>query len=328
MTPDRSPAYQDFLRAGVRPATDTVCRFIAQQRDRFGVVPICRALRVHDVQIAPRTFYAWAARSPSRRALWDTIITELLAGVYEPDQAGRRRPESLYGATKMWAHLQRQGVPVARCTVERLMRANGWRGVRRERRVRTTVRAGVDRATDLVNRRFHAPAPNRLFVADFTYVPITSGGFAYTAFVVDAYAGADLVSRALAEAVETRAREGHPIRPGAVHHSDAGTQYTSIAFGHHLLEAGIQPSVGSIGDAYDNALAETTIGLYKTECTRPGSPFHTGLRTVLDVEQATAAWVHWYRTTRLMHRLGRRPPAEAEADYYAQHHQADHQVAQ
>ena len=291
------------------------------------------------MQIAPRTFYAWAARGRSRRALWDTTITELLAGIYEPDQPGPCPPESLYGATKMWAHLQRQGIPVARCTIERLMRANGWRGVRRDRRVRTTIRAGVARASDLVERRFHAPAPNRLFVADFTYVPITSGGFAYTAFVVDAYAGdivgwhvaghadATLVSRALADAVETRAREGHPIQPGAVHHSDAGTQYTSIAFGAHLLDAGIHPSVGSIGDAYDNALAETTIGLYKTECTRPGSPFHTGLRTVPDVERATLTWVHWYRTSRLMHRLGRRPPAEAEADYYAQHHQADHQVA-
>ena len=290
------------------------------------------------MQIAPRTYYAWRSRGPSRRALWDTTITELLAGVYEPDQSGRRAPESLYGATKMWAHLQRQGVPVARCTVERLMREHGWRGVRRDRRTRTTVSSGVPRAADLVERRFHAPAPNQLFVADFTYVPITSGGFAYVAFIIDAYAGtiagwhvahhadATLVSHALADALETRRRQGHPITAGAVHHSDAGVQYTSIAFGQHLLDAGIHPSIGSVGDAYDNALAETTIGLYKTECTRPGSPFHTGLRTVLDVERATAAWVHWYRTSRLMHRLGRRPPAEAEADYYAQH-DLHHQVA-
>jgi putative transposase len=285
---------------------------------------------VHDVQIAPRTFYAWAARGPSRRALWDTTITELLAGYYTPDEHGRRAPESLYGARKMWAHLYRQGVPVARCTVERLMRANRWTGVRRDRRVRTTIPAPTPRPADLVQRRFHAKAPNRLFVADFTYVPLTRGGFGYVAFVVDAFAGdiagwhvatradADLVSRALADAVDTRAREGHPINAGAIHHSDAGTQYTSIAFGQHLRNAGIQPSVGSIGDAYDNALAETTIGLYKTECTRPGSPFHTGLHTLTDLERATAAWVHWYRTRRLMHRLGRRPPAEAEAQHYAQ----------
>jgi putative transposase len=294
-------------------------------------------LKLHNVQIAPRTFYAWCSRGPSRRALWDATITELLASHYEPDEQGRRRPESLYGAVKMWAHLNRQGIPVARCTVERLMRAHGWRGVRRDRRIRTTVRSGAARAADLVNRRFHASAPNRLFVADFTYVPITSGGFAYVAFVIDAYAGtivgwrvathADhtLVGRALSDAVETRRREGHPVAAGAVHHSDAGTQYTSIAFGNHLLDAGIYPSIGSVGDAYDNALAETTIGLYKTECTRPGSPFHTGLHTAAHVEGATAAWVHWYNTARLMHRLGRRPPAEAEADYYAKH--ADHPVA-
>jgi transposase InsO family protein len=294
-------------------------------------------LKIHDVQIAPRTFYAWRSRGPSKRALWDTTITELLAGIYQPDHTGRRPPESLYGAAKMWAHLQRQGVPVARCTVERLMQAHGWRGVRRDRRTRTTTPAvGVARPGDLVQRRFHAPAPNRLFVADFTYVPITSGGFAYTAFVIDAYAGdipgwhvarhadATLVSHALADALETRNREGHPVT-SAVHHSDAGTQYTSIAFGHHLLDAGIRPSIGSVGDAYDNALAETTIGLYKTECTRTGSPFHTGLRSVADVEAATAAWVYWYRTARLMHRLGRRPPAEAEANYYAQ--PTDHPAA-
>jgi transposase InsO family protein len=289
------------------------------------------------VQIAPRTFYAWRSRGPSQRALWDTAIVELLAGYYEPGPGRPRRPESLYGASKMWAHLNRDGIPVARCTVERLMREHGWRGVRRDRRVRTTVRSGVAKAADLVKRRFHAPAPNRLFVADFTYVPITSGGFAYTAFIIDAFAGdipgwhvtshADqtLVSRALANALETRRNEGHPVTAGAVHHSDAGTQYTSIAFGGHLLDAGIHPSIGSVGDAYDNALAETTIGLYKTECTRPGSPFHTGLHTTTDVERATAAWVHWYRTTRLMHRLGRRPPAEAEAEYYAQ--PTDHPVA-
>lgn len=293
----------------------------------------------HGVQIAPRTFYAWRGRGPSRRALWDTTVTEVMAGIYRPDQHGRRPPESLYGAVKMWAHLNREGITVARCTVERLMRANGWRGVRRDRRVRTTVRdPHAGRAPDLVDRRFHAPAPNRLLVADFTYVPIGRGGFAYTAFVIDAYAGTiagwhvttrpdtNLITRALADAVETRRRQGHPITTGAVHHSDAGCQYTSIAFGQHLTEAGIRPSIGSVGDAYDNALAETTIGLYKTECTRPGSPFHTGLHTATDVELATASWVHWYNTARLMHRLDRRPPAEAEADYYAEHH-ADHPVA-
>jgi putative transposase len=192
---------------------------------------------VHGVQIAPRTYYAWRGRGPSRRALWEITVTELLAGFYEPDGRGRRRPESLYGAVKMWAHLHRQGIPVARCTVERLMRAHGWRGVRRDRRVRTTIAgAGAARAADLVDRRFRASAPNALFVADFTYVPVTAGGFVYTAFVIDAYAGAivgwqvagkpdaDMVGRALADALETRRRQGHPVTAGAVHHSDAGTQ--------------------------------------------------------------------------------------------------------
>lgn len=289
------------------------------------------------MQIAPRTYYAWLSRGPSRRALWELTLTEILAGYYEPDERGRRRPESLYGAEKMWAHLRRQGIPAARCTVERLMRAHGWRGVRRGRRIRTTISAGVTKAPDLVQRRFTAAAPNLLFVADFTYVPLIGGGFAYTAFVIDAFAStivgwhvaqratAALVSRALADAIETRDRAQHPVSPGAVHHSDAGAQYTAIVFGQHLADAGIQPSIGSIGDAYDNAMAETTIGLYKTECAQAGSPFHTGLHTAADVEHATAAWVHWYNTHRLMHRLGRRPPAEAEAEHYS-HHSADHPV--
>jgi len=232
----------------------------------------------------------------------------------------------------MWAHLQRQGIPVARCTIERLMRKHGWQGVRRTRKVRTTL-ANPDspRAPDLVDRHFGVEAPNRLFVADFTYVPVRSR-FVYTAFVIDAFAGtivgwqvadratADLVETALADALETRRRQGRPVSAGAVHHSDAGTQYTSVGFGHRLQEAGIEPSIGSVGDAYDNALAETTIGLYKTECIRPGSPFHTGLHSLTDVEAATASWVHWYNTNRLMHRLDRRPPLEAEANYYDQHH--------
>jgi len=164
--------------------------------------------------------------------LWETTITEILAGYYEPDEHGHRRPESLYGAVKMWAHLRRQGFEVARCTVERLMRANGWSGVLRTRKVRTTVpHSGADRAPDLVDRTFGVPAPNTLFVADFTYVRVRSG-FVFTAFVVDAYAGvilgwdvagsahAVMVERALADALETRKRQNRRIPKGAVHHSD------------------------------------------------------------------------------------------------------------
>jgi putative transposase len=295
-------------------------------------------LRHYHIQIAPRTFYAWLSRGPSRRGLWDATITEILASYYEPDEHDRRKPESLYGAVKMWAHLNRQGIPVARCTVERLMRGNGWRGVVRTKKVRTTVPdRAAGRASDLVDRCFAAAAPNQLLVADFTYVRVRTG-FVYTAFVIDAFAGmivgwdvtstanAAMVERALADGLDLRRRQGHPIHSGAVHHSDAGSQYTSVAFGKQLVEAEILPSIGSVGDAYDNALAETTIGLYKIECIQAGSPFHSGLADLGAVELATAEWVHWYNTARLMHRLGRRPPAEAEADYYAQQ-QHDQPVA-
>lgn len=261
--------------------------------------------------------------------MWETTLTEILAGYYEPDADGRRPPESLYGAVKMWAHLNRQGIQAARCTIERLMRAHGWAGVTRSKRIRTTIPdPAAARAPDLVDRQFKVEAPGRLLVADFTYVAV-HGRFVYTAFVIDAYAGrivgwqvgaratAALVETALADALETRRRQGHPITAG-IHHSDAGAQYTSLAFTERLAIEGISPSIGSVGDAYDNALAETTIGLYKTECIRPGSPFHDGLTSLVEVELATANWVHWYNTSRLLHRLGRRPPAEAEADYYDQ----------
>jgi putative transposase len=313
----------------VRPDTDVVCRFIDEQRYRFGVAPICRILTAHGIVASPRTYYAWRARGPSKRALWEVAVTEMLADIYTPDADGRRRPESLYGATKTWAYLHGQGVPVARCTVERLMRQHGWRGVRRGRAPRTTIAdPGQARAPDLVDRHFKADAPNRLLVADFTYVRIRSG-FVYTAFVIDAFAGviagwdvaghpdAAMVVRALTDAAETRARQGHPITAGAIHHSDAGRQYTAVAFSRQLLDLQLRGSIGSVGDAYDNALAEATNGLYKTECVNPGSPFHDGLNDRAHVEQATAAWVHWYNTRRLMHRLGLRTPQQAEADHYA-----------
>ena len=281
--------------------------------------------------IAPRTYYAWRAHGPSKRALWEITVTELLAGIYVPDRDGWRPPECLYGARKMWAYLRGQGVPVARCTVERLMRQHGWRGVLRGQPPRTTLPdLAHRRAADLVDRHFKADAPNQLLVADFTYVRIR-GGFAYTAFVIDAYAGlvvgwavtshpnAEMVLRALNDAAETRARQGHPITPGAIHHSDAGRQYTAVAFATRLQQLGLRGSIGSVGDAYDNALAEATNGLYKTECIQPGSPFHHGLDDLADLELATAGWVHWYNTRRLMHRLGLRSPLHAEADYYADH---------
>lgn len=288
-------------------------------------------LSEHGVKIAPRTFYAWLARPPSARALWDTVITEVLAGYYEADEHGRRKPESLYGATKMWAHLQRQGITVARCTVERLMRANGWQGVTRRKKVRTTVcDPAAARAADLVKRQFRVPAPNMLLVADFTYVRLASGVFVYTAFAIDAYAGRIVgwtcsaskedrfVRHAIRHAAQLRSNEGNPLSGRTIHHSDAGSQYTSVRFGETLSLSGLVPSIGSVGDAFDNALAETTIGLYKTEAVRDDSPFRRGpLQRLADVELLTADWVHWYNTDRLMHRLGRIPPIEYEAVYYA-----------
>jgi transposase InsO family protein len=321
----------------VRPATALICQFIDERKEEFGVAPICRALSANGIQIAPRTYWARRVAVPGKRVLWDTAVTEILTGIYEPDENGRRPPESLYGTVKMWAHLNRQCIPVAKCTVERLKRAHGWRGVTRGRRVRTTVAdPGAARAPDLVRRQFKASRPGQLHVADFTYVPLVTGRFAYTAFVVDAFAGlipgwecslskqAAFVESAIRQAAEYRARQGNPITGQAIHHSDAGSQYTSVHFTETLMLAGLIPSIGTVGDALDNALAETTIGLYKTECIRDSSPFRNGpLETLADVEQITSAWVWWYNTSRLMHRLGRRPPAEAEAEYY-DHHRAGH----
>jgi putative transposase len=301
------------------------------------VPPICRALSAHGIVIAPRTYWSRQSAAPGKRALWDTVVTEILAGIYEPDAHGRRPPESLYGSVKMWAYLNRQGIPVAKCTIERLKRAHGWRGAIRGRRVRTTVPdPAAARAPDLVRRQFRASRPGQLHVADFTYVPLSGGRFACTAFVIDAFAGlipgwecslskkAAFSGSAIRGAAVYRARQGNPITGGAIHHSDAGSQYTSVHFTETLMLAGLIPSIGTVGDAFDNALAETTIGLYKTECIRDGSPFRNGpLVTLADVEEITSAWVWWYNTRRLMHRLGRRPPAEAEAEYY-DHHRASH----
>jgi putative transposase len=211
-----------------------ICDFIDAHKDRFGVVPICRALSAHGLKIAPRTYWARRSRPPSRRSVRDAALTEILAGIYEPGEKGRRRPESLYGSLKMWEHLRRQGITVARCTVERLMRAGGWRGVTRARTVRTTIPDPArTRAPDLVKRNFTADRPGQLHVADFTYVPLDGGGFGYTAFCIDAFAGliagwecslskeTAFVQKAIRQAAALRARQGHPLE-GAIHHSDAG----------------------------------------------------------------------------------------------------------
>lgn len=256
----------------------------------------------------------------------------MLAGLFEPGPGGRRAPESLYGAVKAWGWLRRQGISAARCTVERIMRANGWRGnVRGPRKTRTTSPdPAAERFPDLVKRQFKAEAPGRLLVADFTYLPLAAGGFAYVAFVIDAYAGTirgwecslskttAFIQRAIRQAAAQLAGLGHPLATGAIHHSDAGSQYTSVRFTETLMLAGLAGSIGTVGDAYDNALAETTIGLYKSECARDGSPFRDGPpATLADAEKITGAWVHWYNRDRLMHRTGLRPPAEADQRYWA-----------
>ena len=309
-----------------------ICRFIAQNRDVFGVVPICTALAGHGIQIAPRTFFAFVKRPPSKRELWDITIGELIGSYHQIQPGtGRKKPESMYGVVKMWAQLRRDGIPVARCTVARVMRAHGWKGVTRTKKVRTTVSdPAAARPADLVHRQFRVPAPNRLFVADFTYVPLPGDRFVYTALVIDAFSGLipgwecsatkhqEMVQSAIRQAARCRARQGRPLAGETVHHSDAGSQYTAIRFGETLKLEGLLPSIGSVGDAYDNALAETTIGLYKAECVRPFSPFNDGpFETISQVERATSEWVHWYNTTRIMHRLGRISPAEAEQRYYS-----------
>jgi putative transposase len=302
-------------------------RFIAEHADRtdgglrWGVEPICRVLSEHGCPVAPSTYYdarTAAERGPSPRGLRDERLKSEIRRVHQ-DNYG------VYGARKVWLALNREGIAVARCTVERLMRELGLAGARRGRRIRTTVvDAAAARPADLVRREFDPPAPNRTWVADFTYVP-TWSGMVYVAFVLDAYSRrilgwraarsmkTTLVLDALEQAVWTRTREGVVDLSGLVHHTDAGSQYTSIAFTERLAQVGIDPSVGSVGDAYDNALAESVIGLYKTECVRRDGP----IRSVEDLELATASWVHWFNTHRLHSMIGNLPPIEYEQNYYA-----------
>jgi putative transposase len=299
--------------------------------DGFAVESVCQVLREQGVQVAARTYRAWKqpGRPVAARTIADAVVIDaLLQARSTPD--GRPTPESLYGRRKTTALLRRGGLQVAHCTVDRLMRQLGMQGVRRGRTPRTTI-PGPDghRAGDLLGRDFTAPAPNRTWIADFTYVR-TWAAMVYVAFVVDLFAQrivgwhamvrrpAELVLIPLRMAAWARGQDGHPVVRGElVHHSDAGSHYTAIRFTQHLQLQGITPSIGSVGDALDNALMESIIGLYKTECVRPG-PFHAGpLKTFSDVEFATMAWVDWYNHRRLHATLGMRTPAEHEAAHYA-----------
>jgi putative transposase len=271
------------------------------------------------VPVAPSTFYGQVHREPSRRQGRDEVLKREIARVHTANYG-------VYGARKVWLALNRKGIPVARCTVERLMAELGLAGAVRGKAKKTTIAdPTAARPADLVGRRFAPPAPNRLWVADLTYVS-TWSGFAYVAFVTDAYARrilgwrvaatmtTTMVLDSIEQAIWTRQQEGVLDLKDVVHHTDRGSQYTSIRFSERLAEAGIQPSVGAVGSSYDNALAETINGLYKTELIKPGKPW----RTIDDVELATARWIHWFNHSRLYEYCGDIPPVELETAYYAQ----------
>ena len=289
--------------------------FIDAYRDDHGVEPICKVL-----PIAPSTYHAHARR----RANPETAPARVKRDAQVMDEIRRVFDENfqVYGVRKVWRQMLREGHDVARCTVARLMRKMGLQGVIRGRRVRTTV---PDKAApcplDHVNRQFQVARPNVLWVSDFTYVA-TWQGFVYVAFVIDAYARRIVgwrVSRSahagfVLDALEQALHDRKPVSGGGlVHHSDRGVQYVSIRYTERLAEAGLVPSVGSVGDSYDNALAETVIGLFKTELVRRQGPW----RNLEAVEFATLDWVDWFNHRRLLEPIGFVPPAEAEAVFYA-----------
>ena len=287
--------------------------YIDDHRDQFGVEPICSVL-----QFAPRTYYAVKARPPSVRAVRDAQLRPEIVRVHR-DNYG------VYGVDKVWAQLNREGTRVARCTVARLMRDLGLRGVVRGKPHFTTVAADLaDRPRDLVDRQFHAKAPNRLWVADLTYVR-TWSGFVYVSFITDVYSRmivgwqasrslrSDLALDALEQAIWARSGRGKRLDQ-LVHHSDRGVQFLAIRYTERLAETGAVNSVGSKGDSYDNALAETIIGLYKAELIRNRGPW----RGLDDLEYATLEWVDWFNHRRLFEAHGHIPPAEFEEIYYRQ----------
>lgn len=291
-------------------------RFVDGYRDQYGVEPICAALRM-----APSTYFLHQARQrdpakQSARAQRDATLQPEIRRVWDANF-------QVYGPRKVWLQLGREDIPAARCTVQRLMGGMGLAGAVRGRAWITTTTTGeAARPADLVDRDFTATRPNQLWVSDFTYVA-TWAGFVYVAFVIDVFARrivgwrvsasmrTDFVLDALEQAVCLR---GGATLTGLVHHSDQGTQYLSMRYTDRLADAGIAPSVGSRGDAYDNALAESVIGLFKTEVIRRQGPW----RSLDAVEFATLTWVDWFNTRRLLGPIGNVPPAEFEARYYEQ----------
>jgi putative transposase len=288
--------------------------FIDAHRDQYGVESICKLL-----PIAPSTYYEHKARQSnpariSKRVQRDAELRGSIRRVWEENFRA-------YGARKVWKQLHREHIPVARCTVERLMRREGLCGVVRGRKKRTTFPADVaERPQDRVQRQFVASRPNQLWIADFTYVA-TWAGFVYVAFVIDVFARCIVgwrVSRSMQtnlvlDALE-QALHGRQVGEGLIHHSDRGVQYLSIRYSERLKDAGVEASVGTTGDSYDNAMAETIIGLFKTELIHARGPW----RTLDAVEYATLEWVDWFNNRRLLEPIGHVPPAEFEAQYYRQ----------
>ena len=293
-----------------------IVEYIDQHKHEFGVEPICRTLTAAGTQIAPSTYYAFKTRPPSKRALRDE---ELLVQIHRVHAANF----GVYGAKKVHAQLLREGISVARCTVERLMRVAGLRGISRAKGPRTTISGrGPDNRPDLVERDFTATAPNQLWVADITYCR-TFAGWVYAAFVIDVFSRrvvgwqlskslrTDLALDALEMGIWTRDHAGQAVT-GLTHHSDKGVQYVAIRYTERLAEAGAAASVGSTGDSYDNALAEAFNSLFKAELVRNRGPW----KNIDDLEIATAEYIDWFNHRRLHGEIGMIPPVELEDTYH------------
>jgi len=292
--------------------------YVDQHRDVYGVEPICRVLSDADAKISPSTYYASKTRPPSARATRDAMLMPLLMALWVTNK-------KVYGAHKLWKAARRDQLDIGRDQVARLMRELGIQGVsRRRNKVFTTVSdPDAARAPDLVNRNFTATRPDALWVTDITYVP-TRSGMAYVCFVVDVYsrrivgwtAASNMKTQMVLDALEmARQSRGNHRLVGLVTHSDAGSQFTSVRFTERLDEIGARPSIGTVADSYDNALAETINGLYKAECVY--GPDATGWDDAEAVELATLSWIHWFNHQRLHSHCGDTPPAEYEAAFYA-----------
>ena len=290
--------------------------YIDQHHEVFGVEPICSTLKAAGCSIAPSTYYAARSRPPSARRERDLVLMPMLLALWVANYR-------VYGARKLWLAARRAGHEIGRDQVARLMRELGIRGARRGRRVFTTKSdPTAERPADLVSRNFSAERPNVLWVSDLTYVA-TWSGVAYVCFIVDAFSrmivgwrvASHMRTDIVLDALEMARWSRGAYLEGLVAHSDAGSQFTAIRYGERLADLGATPSIGSVGDSYDNALAETVNGLYKTELIR--GPGQGPWRSVEDVELATLGWVHWHNTERLHSYLGDVPPAEFEAAFYA-----------